>query len=411
MRISIVIPTRERAVYLRHSLATATAIDDDALEIIVSDNASTDETEAVVRAAADPRVRYLNTGRRLSMRQNFEFALCHVTGDYVVYFGDDDGILPGQFPILRRIVEDSRPDALGWDFPVYGWPVPGYGNRVGGVRLARHAVFGAPRDLDVSARLRAVEAGRLDRLPPLPALYHGCMSRDFLRRISHADGTCFLARSPDTWINFRAIQHGGRFLHCNHPFSINGHSPASTGGNIGAQGTGGAQGKPASSFAEETGTDPVADVLPLPKSMVLGFLSTLETVRHHFPDPPVRPDYMAWYRGVHLDMRKKDRETAEEIMHHLQAHAEMMGTSAGVRPSAGALGLMLRKLSVTWDKNMAKLNSFRISTEIDGENTIATAARTCDRLIGDDFRRVLAGEIVARQAWRNLNGRKDAPQA
>ena len=406
MRISIVIPTRERAAYLRHSLATATAIDDDALQIIVSDNASTDGTEAVVRAARDPRVAYVNTGRRLSMRQNFEFALGNATGDYVIYFGDDDGILPGQFPILRQIIEDSRPDALGWDFPVYGWPVAGYGKRVGGVRLTRRALFGAPRELDVPARLRAVEAGRLDRLSPLPALYHGCMSRDFLRRISHSDGTCFLARSPDTWISFRAIQHGGRFLHCSHPFSINGHSPASTGGNIGAQGTGGRAGQPALSFARETGTDPVEDVLPLPKSMVLGFLSTLETVRHHFSEPPVRPDYAGWYRGVHLDMRKKDPQTADEILRHLRNHAGMVGAQEAVGPAGRGLGMALRKLSVTWDKNRAKLGSFRISTGIGGENTIATAARTCDRLIGGDYRKVLAGEMSARQAWRNLNARK-----
>jgi hypothetical protein len=406
MRISIVIPTRERAVYLRHSLATAAAIDDDALEIVVSDNASNDDTRAVVEAAADPRIRYVNTGQRLSMRQNFEFALGHVTGDYVIFFGDDDGILPGQFPLLRRILEDRRPDALGWDFPVYGWPIEGYGSRVGGLRFRRDAFFGLPQDLDVAARLRAVEAGRLDRLHPLPALYHGCMSRDFLRRLSHPDGTCFLARSPDTWINFRAIQHGGRFLHCHHPFSINGHSPASSGGSLGAQGGGGARDdEPV--FRGEVVADPVEDVIAHPKSMVLGFLGTLETVRHHFPDPPVRPDYRAWYRGVFQDMRKKDAATAAEILEHLHAHAALAGAQDQIGPAGGGLGLGLRKLSVTWDKNRAKLGSFRIATAIDGENTILTAARTCDRLIGGDYAAVLAGTLRPRQAWARLKARRD----
>ena len=46
MKISIVIPTRERALYLRQSLATALAIDDPDVEIIVTDNESTDDTAA-----------------------------------------------------------------------------------------------------------------------------------------------------------------------------------------------------------------------------------------------------------------------------------------------------------------------------------------------------------------------------
>src|SRR6056297_1629920 len=104
MLISIVIPTRDRAQYLRHSLATSTAIPDPNIEIVVSDNASVDETRKVVSEAQDPRVRYVNTGARVSMRQNFEFAFHQSKGDYLIYFGDDDGILPGQFSFLRSIL-------------------------------------------------------------------------------------------------------------------------------------------------------------------------------------------------------------------------------------------------------------------------------------------------------------------
>ena len=44
MRISLVFPTRERAELLRHCLTGALACDDPDLEIVVSDNHSTDET-------------------------------------------------------------------------------------------------------------------------------------------------------------------------------------------------------------------------------------------------------------------------------------------------------------------------------------------------------------------------------
>ncbi len=71
MLISIVIPTRERAEVLRHSLASCTRIVDSEVEIVVSDNASLDDTAAVVAANGDKRIRYLRTPKRCSMSENF----------------------------------------------------------------------------------------------------------------------------------------------------------------------------------------------------------------------------------------------------------------------------------------------------------------------------------------------------
>jgi len=406
MLISIVIPTRDRAQYLRHSLATAQAIMDPDIEILVSDNASVDETQKVVSEAQDPRVRYVNTGARLSMRQNFEFAFHRSKGDYVIFFGDDDGIVPGQFHILRSILEDRSPDALSWDYPVYGWPIEGYGNRVGGLRISRNHVFGTPRALDVKDRVRIAESGRLDLFHPMPAIYHGCMSRRFLERLARDDGTVLLARSPDTYVNYRAIQHGGDFLHCNHPFSINGHSPASNGGNLKAQGTNAEKIEIASRFCNEMATDPIDDVVPLTKSVPFGFLSTLETVRALFPDPPIMPDYRSWYVSILMDIRKKNVKTQNELFDMLADHAEKTESTEALKLAKLPMPVRLRKLAVTWAKNRSKLRSFRISTEINGGNSILTAAKTCDRLLSNDFEAVMSGELTHKDAWAKLKARK-----
>lgn len=405
MLISIVIPTRDRAEYLRHSLATATAITDPNIEILVSDNASVDETRQVVSQAKDPRVRYVNTQMRLSMRQNFEFALNDSRGDYVIFFGDDDGIIPGQFPFLRSILENRRPDALSWDFPVYGWPVVGYGHRVGGLRFARNHVFGKPYSLDVRERVRIAESGRLDLFHPMPAIYHGCMSRQFLRRLAREDGTILLARSPDTYVNYRSIQHGGAFVHCNHPFSINGHSPASNGGNLNAQGTN-SENELAKQFATEMSTDPIDDVVPLSKSVPFGFLGTLETVRALFPDPPVTPDYESWYLSILLDIRRKDPKTQAELSGMLEDHARKTGSEEALKAARSPVAARMRKLAITWTKNSSKLHSFRASTDIDGTNTILTAARTCDRFLDEDFDAIMSGELSRTAAWSKLKARQ-----
>ena len=406
MLISIIIPTRDRAQYLRHSLATATEIGDPDIEILVSDNASVDDTAKVMSEVKDPRVRYVNTGQRLSMRQNFEFAFHQSTGDYVIYFGDDDGILPGQFPFLRSILEEHRPDALSWDYPVYGWPIEGYGHRVGGIRLAKNHTFGRPRLLDLDQRRRVAENGRLDLFHPMPAIYHGCMSRDFLCQLARDDGTVFLARSPDTYVNYRAIQHGGKFLHCNHPFSINGHSPASNGGNLNAQGTNAENKKMASRFSEEMKTDPIDDIVPLTKSVPFGFWGTLETVRTLFPDPPIVPKHKSWYLGILMDIRKKDADTQRELLAVLCDQARRTGTESELEAAKSSLAARLRKLAMMWTKNRSKLHSFRVSTEIDGTNTILTAARTCDRLLQQDFGRVVKEEISRGRAWSQVKARR-----
>ena len=114
MKISLIIPTRERSRYLQESIRTALAVRDPDVEVVVSDNASEDDTQAIVAAFDDPRLKYVNTGQRVSMRQNFEFGLSASSGDYVSMIGDDDGFLPGQFPSLRRILEERRPDVLSW---------------------------------------------------------------------------------------------------------------------------------------------------------------------------------------------------------------------------------------------------------------------------------------------------------
>ena len=61
MLISIIIPSRDRAVYLKYSVQTALNIQDDNIEIIISDNASTDQTKEVIKGIDDTRLKYLSS--------------------------------------------------------------------------------------------------------------------------------------------------------------------------------------------------------------------------------------------------------------------------------------------------------------------------------------------------------------
>jgi glycosyltransferase involved in cell wall biosynthesis len=89
--VTIGIPTYNRADgYLQQTLQCALAQKYPRLEIIVSDNCSTDDTEAVVRRYADPRMRYIRQPVPLIPNDHFNFCLAQARGDYFLLLHDDD---------------------------------------------------------------------------------------------------------------------------------------------------------------------------------------------------------------------------------------------------------------------------------------------------------------------------------
>ncbi len=122
-KLTIVIPTRERCDTLQATLKTCVTQDYANLEIIVSDNFSQDNTREVVRSFDDNRIRYINTGKRVGMSTNWEFALSHVTDGYVTYIGDDDGFLPSAISKIEATIGKlGKIPTFAWVKPMFKWP-------------------------------------------------------------------------------------------------------------------------------------------------------------------------------------------------------------------------------------------------------------------------------------------------
>lgn len=127
--LSIAIPTWNRAESLRKTLASV--VDQaagrpwaDRIEIVVSDNASTPETEQVVAEVArstDVRVNYTRNMVNIGGFRNALQVLRMSQGRFWMFFGDDDLVAPGA---LRRLVEilDAEEDAA---VVTFGAPRPG----------------------------------------------------------------------------------------------------------------------------------------------------------------------------------------------------------------------------------------------------------------------------------------------
>lgn len=89
--VTIGIPTYNRADgYLRETLASALNQTYQNIEIIVSDNCSTDGTEKLITAFSDPRLNYFRQKTNIGPINNFNFCLEQVRGDYFLLLHDDD---------------------------------------------------------------------------------------------------------------------------------------------------------------------------------------------------------------------------------------------------------------------------------------------------------------------------------
>ncbi|QII12840.1 putative beta-1,4-galactosyltransferase [Candidatus Kuenenia stuttgartiensis] len=89
--ITIAIPTYNRAnLYLRQAIECAVNQTYSNIEIIISDNCSTDNTEMVVKDFTDPRIRYFRHEKNIGGNNNFNFCLEQAKGEYFLLLMDDD---------------------------------------------------------------------------------------------------------------------------------------------------------------------------------------------------------------------------------------------------------------------------------------------------------------------------------
>jgi glycosyltransferase involved in cell wall biosynthesis len=108
--VTVCIPTYNRRHLLGKSLQSVLDQDFEDVEIIVSDNASEDDTAAYVASIDDPRLRYERTGENIGLFGNLSRCLSLGTGRYRVMLPDDDLMLPGN--LARKVAFlDAHPNA------------------------------------------------------------------------------------------------------------------------------------------------------------------------------------------------------------------------------------------------------------------------------------------------------------
>ena len=91
--VTIAIPTYNRAdSYLRDALESALSQTYPNIEIIVSDNCSTDGTGELVKNYSDKRLKYIRHANNIGAINNFNFGVREAKGQYFLMLHDDDMI-------------------------------------------------------------------------------------------------------------------------------------------------------------------------------------------------------------------------------------------------------------------------------------------------------------------------------
>lgn len=106
--VTIAIPTFNRATLLRGCIQLALAQSYENIEVLVSNNASSDNTEKVLGEFGDDRLRVLRQETNIGLLPNWNACLAAAEGEYIIFVSDDDRISP-QFVERCVGVIGSRP--------------------------------------------------------------------------------------------------------------------------------------------------------------------------------------------------------------------------------------------------------------------------------------------------------------
>jgi glycosyltransferase involved in cell wall biosynthesis len=215
--VSIGVPVYNGQRFVARTLASILAQTHRDLEVLICDNASTDETEKICRAYAerDQRIRYWRSGRNVGAAANYNRTFAQSSGRYFKWAAADDEFAPEFIERAVQRLEEDPGAVLAY-------------SRIGLIDEAGALLseWEMPQSLDVSSvveRLRRLELCGLHFEPNCAlTLIFGLIRSDVLRRTPligsfAGSDTCVLVD----------LLLAGRFVAVPHPFLLLRRHPGS----------------------------------------------------------------------------------------------------------------------------------------------------------------------------------------
>lgn len=227
---TVIIPCKNRAKYLHHTLRTCMIQNYEQLEVIVCDDNSTDNTREVVEEASlrDSRIKYVKPDSGFGMLNNFEYALRQVKPGYVIALGGDDGLMPNGIQGMSDTLRDTGTELLAWPAPSYAYPgVRGTNGQLNIYRARGTKIIDSNNFL-------TRQAEKLHYVSDIesPMFYvKGVASTKLIDRVRgrSPDGRFYACPTPDGYSGIVLAGEVKHYAFSGEPFSIFGASPDSQG--------------------------------------------------------------------------------------------------------------------------------------------------------------------------------------
>ncbi|MCB2107759.1 MAG: glycosyltransferase family 2 protein [Rhodobacteraceae bacterium] len=224
-KYSIVVPTRNRIETLKICLESIFVQPERDMEIVVADNASADGTESYVKSLTDSRVVYTRSDEPLSMRGNWTRALQRISGDWLIFIGDDDALMPDFTALAELVMRKADVPIIAWNRPIYRWP------SFAGEHERNRLKFRVGTTLKLVDSKAALKAMYQKFIKPfdMPSVYHNLVQRSLVQKITEALNGYPMSISPDMGSGILNLAYSDRFAQFDRPLSVMGYSDGSAG--------------------------------------------------------------------------------------------------------------------------------------------------------------------------------------
>ena len=228
---SVIIPQKDRAEYLIHTLRTCMLQDYPNFEIIVGDDCSEDNSVQMVRELQkkDPRIKLLAHEHHVGMRDNFELALDQVRDGYVMALGGDDGLAPNAIWRMYEILKETGAELLTWSQGRYKYPL--HDGDIGLFTVPRQSFKGV-KMIKSSDYLNKIARTMNYMTDDCPMFYvKGVASTKLVERVKQRtlDGKFYYCPTPDGYSGVVLAGEVEEYAYTKEPLSLAGDSPKSQG--------------------------------------------------------------------------------------------------------------------------------------------------------------------------------------
>ena len=230
---TVIIPQKNRAEYLVHTLKTCMIQDYPNFEVIVSDDCSDDNSVEVVERLAkiDNRIKLFAHKQHLGMRDNFEFALNQVKPGYVMALGGDDGLAAGCLWKMYQILNETRLELLTWPAAILRYPNEEEHESLFYFRRRRSETYNIIKSEDF---LNKISSSLYYLVDDCPMFYiKGVASTNLVNRVKsrNKDNSFYTCPTPDGFSGVVLAGETEEYVYTYEPLSVGGTTTKSQGLN------------------------------------------------------------------------------------------------------------------------------------------------------------------------------------